>query len=976
MNTAPLNRTERNTPPPSATPAAWVFAFGCSVICGAILMPGTGFLSDAGPVAVIVGLVLMLAMMLAAAANVLLLMKRNPEADGSYAFTRNLFGHDYGLLTAWFLGAAAVAMISLCALGLPMAVSGLLGGFLQFGPLYEIAGMPVYLGEILLSVLVLGLAAVLCFRRAFSARTWSVLSLVLLLGTALCLIAGFIGGNAVSPFRMSSAPAGAASVIFRLAFLCASAAGLIGCFSALGRLFAALSDDGLLPGWFGRPEDGQPPRNAVFLLLGVSVLPLFFGRAAAGWIMPPAAVGVGIAYAVVSAAARKSAKAEKHSGSAAVGACGFCLLVLLVLFCLLPGLVRGTGIPPESYLLLALWSLLGIVMLRCLLPADREQRLGKAVFPRALLLLMTIFTAAVWFLQATGNAIGQAQPYQGLLIRNTLILLLLTVLALAFMMEITSFLRRRDRQAEIDRAVSAESGRVKASFIANMSHEIRTPMNSIIGINSIVLRNPDLKPQTREQLENVGASARHLLDLMNDMLEIGRIESGVVATKKEDFSLRVILEQLNSVMNAKCAQKGLNYECSIVGEVSNYYSGDDTKLQKVLSAILDNAAKFTDAPGQVRMVVEQLGTADGGCRLRFTVRDTGIGIDEAFLPKIFESFSQEDSTSTSRFGGSGLGLAIAKQYATMMGGDIQVESRKGEGSVFTVTVPLKISEHTVFADSDLRLPPDMRAAVVDSDPEAGEHARLVLKAIGVTADCFADPWEAIESIRGAHRLGNGYGLVITSYRMPGMNGLELARMIREFDGGKTAIIMLTGYNWDLLEDEAVADGVDSIGAKPLFPDSLLKEIDSILARKEGRAVPEESGTDAVILAGRRILIAEDIELNAEVLRDLLDLEDIRSERAANGKKALEMFSARPAGYYDAILMDIRMPVMDGLRATEEIRALERPDAKTIPIIALSANVYDEDVQSAKDAGMNAHLPKPVDADQLYKTLATFIAAAE
>ena len=369
------------------------------------------------------------------------------------------------------------------------------------------------------------------------------------------------------------------------------------------------------------------------------------------------------------------------------------------------------------------------------------------------------------------------------------------------------------------------------------------------------------------------------------------------------------------------------------------------------------------------------------CTLRFQMKDTGIGMDAEYIPKIFEAFSQEDATTTNRYGGSGLGMAITKSFVEMMNGEIHVESKKHVGSTFTVTVTLKASGRTTRNDQGLVLPKDLRAVVVDDDEIACEHAQVVLRSIGIDSDIFTEPESAIRRIREAHEAGHPYHLLLTDYRMPEMNGLELVHRVRAFDAGETAVIMLTGYNWDIIDDDAKEEGIDSILAKPLFTDSLLRTIHAVLEKRGGEttdaAAPAQGPELAPsTLAGRRMLMAEDVEQNAEILEDLLSMEDISAEHAVNGEVAVKMFSEHPAGYYDAILMDVRMPVMDGLTAAKTIRALDHPDAKTIPIIAMTANVFDEDVQRSLQAGMNAHLSKPIEPERMYETIAKMIAERE
>ncbi|MBR4799313.1 MAG: response regulator, partial [Clostridia bacterium] len=494
------------------------------------------------------------------------------------------------------------------------------------------------------------------------------------------------------------------------------------------------------------------------------------------------------------------------------------------------------------------------------------------------------------------------------------------------------------------------------------------PMNAIIGLDNIALRDSSISPKTREQLEKIGASAKHLLGLINDILDMSRIESGRMVLKDEEFSFREFLDQVNIIINGQCADKGLHYECDIVGKVSDYYIGDDMKLKQVLINILGNSVKFTEAPGDVSLAVGQIESADDTCTMQFRIKDTGIGMDKEYVPKIFEAFSQEDATTTNKYGGSGLGMAITKNFVEMMGGKISVESEKGVGTEFTVTVPLKKSDRSYTEEQGLALPEGLRAVVVDDDEIACEHAGYVLESIGVEIKAFVSAEEALECIKTAAEQNNPYDLLVTDYKMPGMSGRELARALRGFDGGKTMVIMLTGYNWDIVEEEAKRDGVDSILAKPLFPDSMIRAIHSLIERKTGVAVQpaeEPEGKKENLLAGRRVLMAEDVDANAEILADLLELEEVESERACNGREAVDMFASHPAGYYDLILMDVRMPLMDGLSATKEIRAMEREDARVIPIIAMTANVFEEDVERSMQAGMNAHLSKPIEPDRLY-----------
>ena len=538
--------------------------------------------------------------------------------------------------------------------------------------------------------------------------------------------------------------------------------------------------------------------------------------------------------------------------------------------------------------------------------------------------------------------------------------------------DITDLLREQREQNNL-MAQALEEARqanvAKTAFLSSMSHEIRTPMNAIIGLDSIALKEPGLSPRTREQLEKIGGSARHLLNLINDVLDMSRIESGRMVLKSEEFSFASMIEQINAMIHSQCYDRGLEYECEIHGSVDDYYIGDDMKLKQALINILGNAVKFTPAPGKVSLSVERTARFEAHSTLRFIVKDTGIGMDAAFLPRIFDAFSQEDGTRTNKYGSTGLGMAITKNIVEMMNGNISVRSEKGVGSEFTVNVTLKNSDRTGAESADFR-PQDMRALIIDDDPIAREHAQMVLEEVGVAADTCQDGEAALKLLEVRHARREPYNLILVDMKMPGENGVEVSRKIRELYNNESAIIILTAYNWDDIVADAVEAGVDSFLSKPLFVSGILPELRQAAMRREQTAPPEE--TRRADLNGRRVLLAEDMPINAEIMLELLDMRGMTAEHAENGQIAVQFFSEHPAGYYDAVLMDVRMPVMDGLDAAAAIRALDRPDAKTIPIIAMTANAFDEDVQRSLQAGMNAHLSKPVDPERLFDALETLI----
>ena len=526
-------------------------------------------------------------------------------------------------------------------------------------------------------------------------------------------------------------------------------------------------------------------------------------------------------------------------------------------------------------------------------------------------------------------------------------------------------------QALSDALSAAEqASKAKTTFLSNMSHEIRTPMNAIIGLKDIALNAPEISDKTRDHLEKIGGSANHLLSLINDILDMSRIESGRLVLKNEDFSFSELLEQINTMFSAQCTDKGLDYCCHVIGSTPTRFIGDNMKLRQVLINILGNAVKFTPEGGSVELTIERTAQFDNKSTLRFTVSDTGIGMSKDYLPKLFDTFSQEDSSSTNKYGSSGLGMAITKNIVEMMNGNIEVQSEKGKGTTFIVTVTLMDSVYTDSDDSDTDVKiNEMSVLVIDDDPIACEHAKLVLEKAGISCETVLSGREALELVRVRQARHNSYDLILVDLKMPDMDGVETTRQIRKIVGHDSAIVIITAYRWDDVLEEAINAGVDSFIAKPLFASNVIDEYKNAYRKKN---LSENKNKHKADLKGRNILLAEDVEINAEIMKMVLSMREMTVDHAQNGRIALEKFKESSDKHYDAVLMDIRMPEMDGLEATMRIRALDREDAKTVPIIALTANAFDEDVQRSLQAGMNAHLSKPIDSNELYETLESLI----
>ncbi len=526
------------------------------------------------------------------------------------------------------------------------------------------------------------------------------------------------------------------------------------------------------------------------------------------------------------------------------------------------------------------------------------------------------------------------------------------------------------RNRTLSQALSAaeESSKAKTTFLSNMSHEIRTPMNAIIGLDLIALRDPDLSPETRSNLEKIGVSANHLLNLINDILDMSRIESGHVTLKKEEFSLPEVLEQVNTIIGNQCSEKQLEFTSSVLTDIDDFYLGDEVKLKQILINILGNAVKFTPEGGTIDFTTERTMRFDGKSTLRFVIRDTGIGMDNEFIPHLFDAFSQENSSAINRHGSTGLGMAITKSFVDMMNGKIEVESEKGKGTAFFVTITLTDSATSASDNACEECPIEMGVLVADPDKSEREKALLTLEQIGIKVETASSGKKAIElaALRHAHK--EPYHLIILDSKLPDFNGGELVRRVCSAAGRSSAVIITADGEYDI-DSSAMSEIADGVLKKPISQDELCDKLRAVLKAKSETYAKLIRKAD---LRGKRVLLAEDTEINAEIMKMILSEREMEVELAVNGREAVDMFSAHPEGYYSVILMDMRMPEMDGLTATTVIRDMDRDDARSIPIIALTANAFDEDVQRSLQSGLNAHLSKPIVPEKLFATMESLI----
>lgn len=518
------------------------------------------------------------------------------------------------------------------------------------------------------------------------------------------------------------------------------------------------------------------------------------------------------------------------------------------------------------------------------------------------------------------------------------------------------------KNAELELAVQHETAanRAKREFLFNMSHDIRTPMNAIIGFTSLAAAHIDNREQVIDYLKKISTASQHLLSLINDVLDMSRIESGKVALETKPVHLPDLVHDIRDIIQSNITSKRLSLFIDTLDVTDEDVIADPMRLNQILLNILTNAVKFTPTGGMISLRILQKNTAPKGyADYEFHVRDNGIGMSEEFREHIFEQFSREKTSTVSKIQGTGLGMSITKNLVDMMGGTITVDSEPGQGSEFTVSLRFPLCGEKVEQKQIPQLE-GLRALVADDDTDTCLNVSKMLRSIGMRPDWTISGKEAVIRTKDALEQGDAFSVYIIDWLIPDMNGLEVVRQVRKIIGEATPIIILTAYDWSDIEDEAKAAGVTAFCAKPLF----MSELRNVLAKPFSAENSTETVSAAPNFAGKKLLVVEDNELNLEIASTVLRESGFVVDTAENGKIALEKVKHSTAGEYDVILMDIQMPVMDGYEATRRIRALSDPKKAGIPIIAMTANAFEEDRQNAMHAGMNGHLSKPFDVQKL------------
>ncbi len=944
----------------------WAVSFGCCVGWGAFVMPATTFLPFAGPVGSVIAMLLGGAVMIIIAANYHFLINKFPDSGGVFTYTKKILGYDHALLCAWALWLTYISILWANATAFVLVGRNLIGDIFQFGFHYVLFGYDIYFGEVILTLFVLfffGLMDIhkkifaarlntffaitflvlgiifLCvglsvsgdfknFSPAFSASysaELGIFSIIALAPWAFCgfevvshlteefnfspkksfslmafgIIAATIFYIALTILATCKIPeqfsnwveytnnlgelSGLASVptfhavyqifgdngiiLMGVTLISAISTSLLGLYLAASRLIYATAADRVIPQWLAKLNGQRVPGNAIIFMLLISITVPFVGRQMIGWVVDATTVGATIVYGYVSACAYLTARAENNLKFKITGVIGVIFSVIFVTFLLFPNFWSSNVLATESYFILVAWSVCGFILFQKVFKRDKEQRFGKSTIVWIVMLFFIFFGSLMWIRHTTDENFemvvdkmgtfyeselenygikyhklkqlkeeyylkNQIKTVRDELFKDSMIQMGLILLSLFIMFNIYSTVLRRSKEAERAKIQAEESSRAKTNFLSNMSHDIRTPMNAIIGYTNLAQREGVTHEEVKDFLVKIENSSQHLLALINDVLEMSRIESGKMELDEQPANIVKVIDELHDMFATQMQTKKINFVVDTSDVRHKQVLCDKHRLNRVLLNLTSNAYKFTPEGGKISITLSQKeDVAENIGTYELRVKDSGIGMSEDFAKTVFEPFTRERTSTVSGIQGTGLGMAITKSIVDLMNGDIKVITAPGEGTEFVLHVHL----------------------------------------------------------------------------------------------------------------------------------NLLEEVEEV----EEPAAEENHDVD---FSKKKLLLVEDIDVNREIALMVLSEVGFQVDCAVNGEEAVEKIAASSPGDYDAILMDIQMPVMDGYEATKNIRALENKKLAEIPIIAMTANAFSEDVEKAKSVGMNDHISKPLDVPKMMETL--------
>lgn len=766
--------------------------------------------------------------------------------------------------------------------------------------------------------------------------------------------------------------------LLSIAAFSALATGVLGFHNSASWILQIMAEANLLPKKFAEINKDGIPTNAGLLVLILSIPIPFLGRTAIGWNCDVSTLSVAIVYAYISICVLKTTNSKENKLFRTFGYIGVFSSLVIFFFLLVPNIFAVNALEKESYFMLAIWSLLGILYYWFIFKNDKDHRFGKSTIMWLMMLFLLFFSANIGVRLDTETRISiliknNKDLLNHIMTENSSFQLFIVIIALFIMFNLFKTMLRREKELDYQIIESESRNKAKSEFLSNMSHDIRTPMNAIIGFTDLALLNTKDSEMIKEYLTKIKASSAHLLALINDVLEMSRIESGKIELNQEEINLPEIIHNLNSIIIGQVGAKQQDVYMDAINVIDENVICDRLRLNQVLLNLISNAIKYTPAGGKIELSISQKNSAlNGKAFYEFKVKDNGIGMKQEFAERIFEAFEREKTATVEGIQGTGLGMAITKKIVDLMGGKIIVKTAPGEGSEFIVDLELKIGEKSRkdYTISDLK---GVKALVVDDDYNTCDSVTNMLIEMGLDAEWTMHGKEAVIRAKQANSRGKSFGVYIIDWKLPDLSGIEVTRQIRKEIPDKTPILLISALDWASIKDEAKEAGVNGFCNKPLFASELYSLLNKILENKDKEEkITDENKLDTINFVGKRLLLVDDMLINRQIASLMLKMYGFEIEEASDGEEAVIKVQDAEAGYFDAVLMDIQMPNMNGYEAATAIRKLEDKNKASVPLIAMTANAFDEDKKKAIEAGMNGHLAKPIDRVQLVNILKEII----